>query len=56
VQTNSEILLSVNDISKHFGGLTALKGVTFNVKKGEVLGLMGPNGAGKTTLLNVIVS
>jgi branched-chain amino acid transport system ATP-binding protein len=54
VQTNSEILLSVNDISKHFGGLTALKGVTFNVKKGEVLGLMGPNGAGKTTLLNVI--
>ncbi|MBN2402437.1 MAG: ABC transporter ATP-binding protein [Spirochaetes bacterium] len=48
------MLLSVNDVSKRFGGLTALKGVTFNVKKGEVLGLMGPNGAGKTTLLNVI--
>jgi branched-chain amino acid transport system ATP-binding protein len=54
VQINSDALLSINDISKHFGGLTALKGVTFNVKKGEVLGLMGPNGAGKTTLLNVI--
>ncbi|MBN2041974.1 MAG: ABC transporter ATP-binding protein [Spirochaetes bacterium] len=48
------MLLSVNKISKYFGGLTALKDVTFNVKKGEVLGLMGPNGAGKTTLLNVI--
>ncbi|MCX8023458.1 MAG: ABC transporter ATP-binding protein [Syntrophorhabdaceae bacterium] len=49
-----EIILSVENISKHFGGLTALNNVTFHVKKGEVVGLMGPNGAGKTTLLNVI--
>jgi branched-chain amino acid transport system ATP-binding protein len=53
-QINDNILLSVDNVSKRFGGLTALKGVTFHVKEGEVLGLMGPNGAGKTTLLNVI--
>ena len=49
-----ESILSVNGITKHFGGLVALKDVSFDVKKGEVVGLMGPNGAGKTTLLNVI--
>ncbi len=54
MQNNSNILLSVNNISKRFGGLIALKNVNFTVKKGEVIGLMGPNGAGKTTLLNVI--
>jgi len=49
-----ESILSVNGITKRFGGLVALKDVSFDVKKGEVVGLMGPNGAGKTTLLNVI--
>jgi len=47
-------MLSVNGVTKRFGGLVALDKITFDVKKGEVLGLMGPNGAGKTTLLNVI--
>jgi branched-chain amino acid transport system ATP-binding protein len=47
-------LLSVKNVSKHFGGLVALSNVSFDVEEGEVLGLMGPNGAGKTTLLNVI--
>lgn len=47
-------ILSVNGVTKHFGGLVALKGVSFDVRKGEVVGLMGPNGAGKTTLLNII--
>jgi branched-chain amino acid transport system ATP-binding protein len=47
-------LLSVQGVTKRFGGLVALKDVSFDVKKGEVVGLMGPNGAGKTTLLNVI--
>jgi branched-chain amino acid transport system ATP-binding protein len=49
-----EPILSVTGITKHFGGLTALNDVSFDVGKGEVVGLMGPNGAGKTTLLNVI--
>jgi branched-chain amino acid transport system ATP-binding protein len=49
-----ESILSVKGITKRFGGLVALKDVSFDVKKGEVVGLMGPNGAGKTTLLNVI--
>jgi branched-chain amino acid transport system ATP-binding protein len=47
-------LLEVTDLSRHFGGLAALDGVSFNVQKGEVMGLVGPNGSGKTTLLNVV--
>ncbi len=50
----SDPILSVRGVSKHFGGLTALSNVSFEVEKGAVVGLMGPNGAGKTTLLNVI--
>jgi branched-chain amino acid transport system ATP-binding protein len=49
-----EPLLSVKKITKRFGGLIALKDLSFDVYSGEVVGLMGPNGAGKTTLLNVI--
>ena len=49
-----EPILSVRGVTKHFGGLTALSDVSFEVEKGAVVGLMGPNGAGKTTLLNVI--
>lgn len=47
-------ILSVKGVTKRFGGLVALRDVSFDVKKGETVGLMGPNGAGKTTLLNVI--
>jgi branched-chain amino acid transport system ATP-binding protein len=47
-------VLSVDRVNKHFGGIVAVKDMTFEVQAGEVLGLMGPNGAGKTTLLNLI--
>ncbi len=47
-------ILSVQGVTKYFGGLAALVDVGFEVGRGEVVGLMGPNGAGKTTLLNVI--
>ena len=47
-------LLSVDEVNKHFGGLVAVRDLSFSVHAGEVVGLMGPNGAGKTTLINVI--
>ncbi len=48
------MLLQLNDISKNFGGVAALTGISFDVKQGEVFGIIGPNGAGKTTLFNLI--
>lgn len=47
-------LLEVKNISRNFGGLAALSEVSFDVNKGEIVGVIGPNGAGKTTLFNVI--
>jgi branched-chain amino acid transport system ATP-binding protein len=47
-------LLAVRDVTKRFGGVNALAGVTFAVETGDLLGIIGPNGAGKTTLLNCI--
>jgi len=47
-------LLEGQNVSKHFGGITALSNVSFHVDEGEIVGLIGPNGAGKTTLFNVI--
>lgn len=46
--------LKVADLNKRFGGLHVLKGVSFEVKGPELIGLIGPNGAGKTTLTNVL--
>jgi len=48
------MILKVEGVTKTFGGLAALKGVSFEVAEGTILGLIGPNGAGKTTLFNVI--
>ena len=48
------ILLQVQGVTKHFGGLLALSQVTFDLPEGQILGLIGPNGAGKTTLFNTI--
>jgi branched-chain amino acid transport system ATP-binding protein len=46
--------LEVQSLTKHFGGLTAVDSVSFQVDKGQIVGLIGPNGAGKTTLLRLI--
>ena len=48
------MLLEIENVSRSFGGLVAVKDVSFSISKGEIVGLIGPNGAGKTTLLNVI--
>ena len=49
-----EVLLAVEDVSLSFGGVRALTGVSFDIRKGEIRAIIGPNGAGKTSLLNVI--
>jgi branched-chain amino acid transport system ATP-binding protein len=48
------IVLSCEGIERAFGGLMALKGVSLDVREGEIFGLVGPNGSGKTTMVNVV--
>jgi branched-chain amino acid transport system ATP-binding protein len=47
-------LLSVRNVTRRFGGIVAIDGVSLEVEQGQIVGLIGPNGAGKTTLFNVI--
>lgn len=51
---NTQPILAVEGLSKHFGGVTAVDSVSFEVYEHDFLGVIGPNGAGKTTLLNLI--
>jgi branched-chain amino acid transport system ATP-binding protein len=50
----AEVMLTVAGLTKRFGGFTALNNVAFEVREGEILGLIGPNGSGKTTAFNCI--
>ena len=50
-----ELVLEVNDLTKSFGNFTAVDGVSFSMKQGEILGLLGPNGAGKTTTTHMVM-
>ncbi|MBX6327906.1 MAG: ABC transporter ATP-binding protein [Pseudolabrys sp.] len=49
-----DVLLSVENVSLSFGGVKAISGVSFDIRKGEIRAIIGPNGAGKTSMLNVI--
>ena len=48
------MILHVNNVTKNFGGVTAIKETSFKVERKEIFGLIGPNGAGKTTMFNII--
>lgn len=47
-------LIEVSGLNKHFGGLHAVKDISFSIETGEIVGILGPNGAGKTTLYNLL--
>ncbi len=49
-----DVVLEVGDVVKRFGGLAAVHGVSWELRAGEILGLIGPNGSGKTTMINLI--
>ncbi len=51
---SQEVLLQVRGVSKSFGGVKAVNNISFDLVKGEILGIIGPNGSGKTTLVNII--
>jgi ABC-type branched-subunit amino acid transport system ATPase component/ABC-type branched-subunit amino acid transport system permease subunit len=53
-RTAGRVVLEVTDLSRAFGGLQAVEGVSFSVREGMILGIIGPNGAGKTTLFNLL--
>ena len=50
----SSSFLKVSNLTKSFGGVVAVLDVSFELKEGELLGIIGPNGSGKTTLVNLI--
>ena len=53
--TSGELALQVDGLAKRYSSVTALDGLSFHVRRGEIVGLLGPNGAGKTTTINMIL-
>jgi ABC-2 type transport system ATP-binding protein len=53
--SSNPIALRVSDLTKRYAGVTAVAGVSFEVRRAEIVGLLGPNGAGKTTTINMIL-
>jgi ABC-2 type transport system ATP-binding protein len=51
----SENIIEIKDLTKRFGKFKAVNAISFNIKKGEILGFLGPNGAGKTTTIKMII-
>ncbi|MCA1987647.1 MAG: ABC transporter ATP-binding protein [Desulfarculus sp.] len=51
---SAEVILEVRDLAKSFGGVRAVDGVSFSLKRNELMGVIGPNGSGKTTLVNLL--
>ena len=49
-----DVILAVDNVSLSFGGVKAIRDVSFDIRKGEIRAIIGPNGAGKTSMLNVI--
>ena len=54
IDNNSEVLIKVENLHKDFGGLQVLKGIDFQVRKGEVVSIIGPSGGGKSTFLRCL--
>lgn len=53
-ENKSEVLVSVKDLTKTYGPIQALKGISFEARRGDILGFLGPNGAGKSTAMKII--
>jgi ABC-2 type transport system ATP-binding protein len=51
----NEYAVQVVELTKKFGDFTAVDGVTFNIRRGEIFGFLGPNGAGKTTTIRMLL-
>ena len=52
---SADPIVQVRNLTKRFGDFTAVDGVSFDIRQGEILGLLGPNGAGKTTTIQMLL-